>query len=346
VISAPPFCNDPSALVVVDWSWWLNKAFRVAGLDGMTSTVVGWLCALLSYDPAHVAIALDSQGPTFRHRMEHPRDPAWRYKSGRDPKPADFFTLSRTCTDLAELHAIPALWAEGFEADDVIATVTRQARAAGYRVWICSADKDLHGLTEAGLRGDVDVGMWDNVTGETRGPVETRAKFGVEPVQIADLLAIAGDAGDSVPGVPGMGPGAASLLLRKFGSLEQALGESVESVEILDAQIKAAGKAIKSGPEKERPLVTQLREQMKERKRLAKCHGLLVEHAEIARFSRALTSLDCDAPIRVPWDDLPMGGFDAVELRKRYLSLGFSRKAEQVERFPKRQPWAVGYEEA
>lgn len=342
----PPFVGDPAALVVVDWSWWLNKAFRVAGLDGMTSTVVGWLCALLSYDPAHVAVALDSQGPTFRHRMAHPSDPGWRYKAGRDPKPADFYTLSATCTELAELHSIPTLWAEGFEADDVIATVTRQARAAGFRVWICASDKDLHGLTEAGLRGDVDVGMWDNVTGETRGPAEVREKFGVAPEQIADLLAIAGDAGDAVPGVPGLGMGTAASLLQRFGSMESAIESPVESVDVLSAQIKEAGKALRSGPEKERSLVRLLRDQMKERKRIARCHQILVDHAEVARFSRALTSLDCDAPIRVPWDDLPMGGFDAVELRKRYSSLGFTRKAEQVERFPKRAPWAVGYEEA
>lgn len=342
----PPFSGDPAALVVVDWSWWLNKAFRVAGLDGMTSTVVGWLCALLSYDPAHVAIALDSQGPTFRHRMLHPRDEAWRYKSGRDPRPEDFFALSATCTELAELHAIPALWAEGFEADDVIATLTRKARAAGYRVWICAADKDLHGLTEASLRGEIDVGIWDNVTGKTRGPAEVLAKFGVEPRKIADLLAIAGDAGDSVPGVPGIGQGLAAALLQRFGSMELSLAAPVDDAADLARQIKAADKAIKSGPEHERPLVEELREGLKARKRLARYHALLVEHADVARFSRALTSLDCDAPIRVPWDDIPAGGYDAVELRKRYLSLGFTRKAEQVEHFPKRSPWAIGYEEA
>jgi 5'-3' exonuclease len=345
-MSPPPFAGDPSALVIVDWSWWLNKAFRVAGLDGMTSTVVGWLCALLSYEPAHVAIALDSNGPTFRHRMMHPTDPAWRYKGGRDPKPDDFYTLCGTCTDLAELHSIPALWAEGFEADDVIATTVRLARSVGYRVWICAADKDLHGLAE-GASGSVDVGVWDNVTGEARGPDEVRAKFSVEPSQIADLLAIAGDAGDAVPGVPGIGMGVAATLLQRFGDMEQALGSTVESVDVLTAQIKEAGKALKSGPEKERALVSLLRDQMKERKRVAKYHQMLVEHADIARFSRSLTSLDCDAPIRIPWEDLPAGGFDAAELRKRYLSLGFTRKAEQVERFPKRAPWAVGhYEEA
>lgn len=345
-MNAPPFVGDPAALVIVDWSWWLNKAFRVAGLDGMTSTVVGWLCALLSYDPAHVALALDPTGRTFRHEMEHPRDPNWNYKGGRDPKPDEFYAISTTCTAIAELHSIPALWATGFEADDVIATLTRKARAAGYRVWICSSDKDLHGLTEASMRGEIDVGMWDNVTGETRGPADVLAKFGVEPRQIADLLAIAGDAGDSVPGVPGIGQGFAAALLQRFGAMELALAAPVDDAADLARQIKAANKAIKSGPECERALVEELREGLKARKRLARYHALLVEHADVARFSRALTSLDCDAPIRVPWEDLPTGGYEAEELRKMYLSLGFTRKAEQVERFPKRSPWAIGYEEA
>src|SRR5689334_19878710 len=90
----PPFIGDPSALVIVDWSWWLNKAFRLQGVDGMTSCVVGWLTTLLSYDPAHLCIALDTHGPTFRHRMHHPYDPEWRYKANRDPKPDDFYSIS------------------------------------------------------------------------------------------------------------------------------------------------------------------------------------------------------------------------------------------------------------
>jgi 5'-3' exonuclease len=344
-VNAPPFCDDPAALVIVDWSWWLNKAFRVAGLDGMTSTVVGWLCALLSYDPAHVAMALDSHGPTFRHRMMHPRDPGWRYKGNRDPRPADFYTLSSTCTELAELHAIPALWAEGFEADDVMATATRKARAAGYRVWLCTADKDLHGLTESSLRGEIDVGVWDNVTGEVRGPRDVEDKFGVTPEQIADLLAIAGDSGDSVPGVPGIGTGWAASLLRRFSTMNAALSTPPEDGAVLARDIKAASKAIKSGPVDERGAVERIRDDLKSRKSIARYHRLLHEHEDLARFSRDLTALDCDAPIRIPWEDLPMGGFDAAELRKRYLSLGFSRKADQVERFPKRQPWAIGHEE-
>lgn len=341
----PPFAGDPAALVVVDWSWWLNKAFRVASIDGMTSTLVGWLCSLLSYQPAHVAIALDSHGPTFRHRMVHPRDPEWRYKAGRDPKPSDFFAVSATCTELAELHAIPALWAEGFEADDVIATVTRKARAAGYRVWICAADKDLHGLTESSLRGEIEVGVWDNVTGEVRGPADVEEKFGVTPAQVADLLAIAGDSGDAVPGVPGVGMGFATALLRRFATMEQALAAPVDDADDLARQIKAAAKAIKSGPVHERDTVEAIRDGLKARKAIARHHRLLVEYEDVARFSRDLTALDCDAPIRIPWEDLPAGGFDAAELRKRYLSLGFTRKAEQVERFPKRSPWAIGYEE-
>jgi hypothetical protein len=58
----PPWVGDESALVLLDWSWWLNKAFRIGGLEGMTSNVVGWLCGLLAWRPAHLAIALDCNG--------------------------------------------------------------------------------------------------------------------------------------------------------------------------------------------------------------------------------------------------------------------------------------------
>ncbi len=188
--------------------------------------------------------------------------------------------------------------------------------------------------------------MWDNVTGEAAGPREVVTKFGVFPEQIADLLAIAGDAGDAVPGVPGIGIGSAASILRAHSSLEQALAATVDDAAELDVQIKAAGKAIKSGPAAERDTVTAIREELKARKTLARYHAKLVEHQELARFSRALTSLDCDAPIRIPWEDLATGGYNVTELRRRYTSLGFVRKAEQVSFFPKRPPWAIGHEEA
>lgn len=304
----------------------------------MTPIVVGWLCGLLAYSPAHLVLALDSPGKTFRHRMRHPFNDDWKYKDGREIKPADFYAISKRLEEIAELHSIPCLWADGFEADDIIATVTGRARAAGYRVWICTADKDLHGLVEAHPSAGIVVGTWDNATGEIRGPDQVHEAFGVEPSQIADWLAIAGDRSDNIPGVAGLGKDKAADILAEFGTLEAALTRtpwSAETFAKVENEIKDLAKLAKKGDADaaaRRPLVLAT-------KALAKHHATLVEHAEIARFSRALTALDCDAPIDVPWDEIPVGGFNVPALRKKFTDLGFSEKARQVPTFPKRQPW-------
>ncbi|MEK9724868.1 MAG: 5'-3' exonuclease H3TH domain-containing protein [Rhodospirillaceae bacterium] len=348
--TAPPWLDDESALVIVDWSWWLNKAFRIGGIDGMTSSVIGWLTShVLADHPAHLALALDATGETHRHRREHPTDPGWRYKAGRDPKPADFYTIAERCTQIAELHAIPVLWADRYEADDVIATATAKARAAGYRVWICSADKDLHALVSDDPKSGVTVGTWDNFEGTWRGPEEVRTHYGVEPAQMADFLAIWGDSGDNIPGAEGLGKIAAADILRAWGDLESALAAPVytpENFAAAEGHAKALAKRIKitSDPDARAKLEAERAEVMRVRK-LAKAHHVLVQHADLVRFSRTLTALDCDAPVRMPWNDLPVGGFHAAELRQRYLDLGYTQKAQQVPSFPKRAPWCVPYED-
>lgn len=347
---SPPWLDDEAALVLVDWSWWLNKAFRIGGIDGMTSSVIGWLTGhLLADRPAHLALALDAPGETHRHRARHPTDEAWRYKAGRDPKPADFYALAERLTQIAELHAIPILWAPEREADDVIATAAAKARAAGYRVWICSADKDLHALVSADEKSGITVGTWDNFEGTWRGPEEVRAHFGIEPWQMCDYLAIRGDPGDNIPGAEGLGKVGAADILRVFGDLETALAHPAatpEAFAALDGHIRAFAKRAKiTSDAAARADIEAQREATKAKKRLAKAHHTLVQHADLVRFSRTLTALDCDAPIAMPWHDLPVGGFHAEELRARYLALGFTNKAHQVPAFPKRAPWCIPYED-
>lgn len=346
----PPWLDDEAALVLVDWSWWLNKSFALFGLEGMTSSVVGTLCGLLAYRPAQLAVCLDSPGETHRHRMRHPTDEQWRYKGKRDPKPREFYELSDRLTKLAELHAIPILWCDGREADDVIGTATSRARAAGYRVWICSADKDLCGLVEEDTKSGTVVGTWNNYEGTWRGVAEVRAQFGVSPSQMADFLAIAGDGVDAVPGVPGLGKEKAAGLLGLFPTLEDALAAPpwpAEQYAIVESNLRAMAKRIKitSDPDA-RATIERQRGEMMHARQLAKWHALLLEHADLARFSRDLTSLDCDASISIPWEDLPVGGFDVAGLRERFHALGFTQKAREVPGFPKRAPWVIPYEDA
>ena len=345
---APPWLDDEAALVLIDWSWWLAKAFAISGLD-MVGTVVGWLTRdVLAHRPAHLAIALDSPRGTHRHDMIHPSNPEWRYKGNRPPRPPEFYTLAERATQVAELHAIPVLWADKREADDVIATATARARSAGYRVWICSHDKDLCQLVEDDKKSGILVGTWDNAEGSFRGPEEVRAAFGVEPRQMADYLAIAGDGVDAVPGVAGLGKEAAADILRAWGDLESALAAppyTDENFADADRHAAALAKRLKITTDPTtRAEIEKARAEVMHVRKLARAHHKLVDNAEIARFSRLLTTLDCDAPIGIPWDQLPVGGFLVDELRERLRTLGFTRLAFDVPSYPKRAPWVNPFE--
>lgn len=361
----PPWLNDPTSLVIIDWSWWLNRAMHgPSGPEGMLPLVVGWLCQLLAYEPAHLAIALDSPGETWRHAKRHPTDPAWRYKADRPPKPPSFAYSSSTATRIAELHGIPCLWADAYEADDVIATLCARARDAGYRVWIATADKDIHELVEEDARSGLIVGTWNPFEGDLwtwRGPAAVREEYGVEPSQISDWLAIAGDKSDGVPGIGNdIGPTKAAAILAEHGTLAAALEapvwSSTKTAEI-EAEIKSLGKALAAKAKTQRGAVPSgtdwaagqsewaeikvKREGLMLAKRVAGWHLTLKANAALALFSRELTALDCDAPFDAPWEDLPLGGYQVEELRNLYSKLGYARKAAEVPRREKRAPWRI-----
>lgn len=348
----PPWLNDPCSLVLVDWSWWCQRAVHGRdGIDGMLSLVVGWLCQMLAFEPAHLAICLDSPGETWRHRLRHPLDPEWRYKANRAPKSEEFFNVSRHATRIAELHGIPILWADAYEADDVIATAVAQARAAGYRVWIASADKDLHHLVEADTRSGLIVGTWNPFESDSwtyRTPVEVFATYGVRPEQIPDWLAICGDTSDGVPGIEhGIGATRAAAILAEHGTLAAALEAPVWSTakgEEIEAEIKALAKVIAKKTGSEAQAARERREGLMLARRVAGWHLTLHAHAAVARFSRELTVLDCDAPINLPWEELPLGGYDVAELRAAYLKLGWTAKAAQVPHRTKRAAWQIPWQ--
>ncbi|MCS6899976.1 MAG: DNA polymerase I [Myxococcales bacterium] len=163
---------------------------------------------LRDQQPRRIAVVMDSTTPTFRHQL----DP--RYKSNRPPPPEDLRIQIVRSREIIELYRIPVLQQDGFEADDLIASAVRLARSEKLRCVIVSADKDLMQLV-----GD-DVVLWDTVRNIVYGPEEVRAKWGVPPTQIRDLLALMGDTSDNVPGVAHIGPKKGSELLLAHETLE------------------------------------------------------------------------------------------------------------------------------
>lgn len=322
----PGFKNGDGLLVVIDFSWWLNLAVRVGGVEGMLSIVVGKFCDLLRGEcPSHLAVAVDSVGPTWRHELYS------EYKAGRDPKPPGFTELSTQALQIVRLHGVPILYAEGWEADDVMAAAVHRARAARLRVAILSVDKDLGQLVGA------DCVLWDGKD-DVRGPAEIAAnpKHPVAPELLVDLLAITGDAGDNVPGVEGLGPVAAGELLTIYGSLERALTVNLTppTDEEYQALVRARDKARRSGArdtaEKE-----NLVEDAQVRRRLGKNLSKLHAGREQLLLSRRLVQLDADAPIRFDLGELAVGGYEVEALKRLYLQLGFHRLAAELRPCPK-----------
>ncbi len=183
-----------------------------------SSAVFGFLRSLFSlfrdYRPEHFAVVLDSIGPTFRHE-EYPE-----YKATREETPRDLTAQIPKIEAILGALKIPMIRAEGFEADDVMATLARRCAVEGGTAYLITGDKDLLQLVGTGVR----IMRPDSGSFEILGPGEVEEKWGVRPDQIRDYLALTGDSSDNIPGVKGVGPKTAVGLLSQFDSLDGIYG--------------------------------------------------------------------------------------------------------------------------
>ena len=166
--------------------------------------------------PTHVAVIFDKGSHTFRNDMYE------LYKANREAMPEDLrpqMPLTRRAT---EAFNIACKELEGYEADDMIATLAVQAREAGGRVTIISSDKDLMQLVGGGVE------MLDAMKNRRIDRDGVHEKFGVYPERVVDVQALAGDSVDNVPGAPGIGIKTAALLINEYGSLEELLDRASE----------------------------------------------------------------------------------------------------------------------
>jgi DNA polymerase-1 len=158
--------------------------------------------------PDMLAVAMDGPAPTFRS------DLFADYKAHRPPMPDDMPVQIERIKQILDAMRIPVLQVEGFEADDLIATLARRAAEDDIHVFICSKDKDLLQLLDGRIR------VFDIKTGKITDSQVMRAEMGIGPEQIVDCLALEGDAVDNVPGVPLIGEKTARELIRTYGSLD------------------------------------------------------------------------------------------------------------------------------
>lgn len=166
---------------------------------------------LQHYKPSYIAAAMDSTRPTFRHEL-YPQ-----YKANRPKTPEDLLAQIPWINDILKELGIPTLQCDGYEADDIIATVATQCQKAGRKCRILSGDKDLMQLvseTTQILKPD-HADVWKVI-----GPEGVKAEWGVEAEKMLDLLSLYGDTADNVPGVKGCGVKTACKLLDQYGTLE------------------------------------------------------------------------------------------------------------------------------
>ncbi len=164
----------------------------------------------------HVAVIFDYSGKTFRNDLYD------KYKANRPPAPEDLIPQFPLTRDATRAFNIACHEIEGYEADDIIATLSCQARELGGRVTIVSSDKDLMQLVGGGVEM---LDPMKNKRIDSDGVVE---KFGVGPERVVDVQALAGDSVDNVPGAPGIGLKTAALLINEYGDLETLLDRAGE----------------------------------------------------------------------------------------------------------------------
>lgn len=239
--------------------------------------------------PDRLAVVFDVSKTSFRHR----RYPA--YKATRALMPEEMEACLPYVERIVDALGVKRLAVEGWEADDVVATLARRGREAGYLVRIVTADKDLCQL--------VDDRVWvynpwrrSGAPGvEVLDPAGVEQRYGVPPARFRDYLALRGDSSDNVPGVPGVGPKRAVELIRKFGSLEEALSRAGE------VERKAVRESLQA-------------------------------HADLARLSLELVSLDEHVPLEVDLDELALGEPDRAGLFELFTELEFRELTSRFSR--------------
>ena len=282
------FLLDAYALIYRSYFAFINNP-RVTsgGLD--TSAIFGFTTTLLEVlekqDPTHIAIVYDTDKPTQRHEDYK------EYKANREETPEAIKISMPYIKRMAEAFDIPFLGVDGYEADDVIGTLAKQAEKQGYEVYMMTPDKDFGQLVSENIYM-YRPGRQGNPA-EVWGIEEVKKRFEIDNVlQVIDYLGMMGDASDNIPGIPGVGKKTASKLLNQYGSMEK-MYESAD-------QIKG-----------------KLGEKIR-------------DNQEQALMSKKLATIQLDAPIKFDPDAFKREKFDQERIREIFSELEFRALLKRV----------------
>ena len=232
-------------IVLIDGNSYIHRAFHalrdLKNSKGQpTNAIYGFLRmldkVLKDKKPRYAAVIFDTGKPTFRHE-KFPE-----YKINRLKMPEDMVSQLPYIREIVQASGITILEKDGYEADDLIATICEWARKNGFRVTIVSSDKDLLQLVSD------DIAMWDTMKDILMTPEFVLEKYELPPEKLEDVFALMGDTSDNVPGVPGIGPKTAIKLIREYGSLQNVIenADKIKSKKIRENLKKYAEQALLS----------------------------------------------------------------------------------------------------
>lgn len=274
-------------LIIIDGNSIVNRAFYalpdLTNKKGLhTNAIFGFTNMLFklidTYKPTHISVAFDKKAPTFRH-LEYKE-----YKAGRKKMPDELKQQLEPLKNLLDAFNINRLEIEGYEADDIIGTVSLKAEQDGYKVYIVTGDKDaiqLASKTTTTLITKKGVGEVEEYDFN-----EVEEKYGMTPTQFIDLKGLMGDKSDNIPGVPGIGEVTGIKLIKEFGSIENII-ENIDSV--------------KGSPRKK-----------------------IEENKELAIMSKRLATIIRDVPIDFDLEKLEFGNYDKSKLIEAFNELDFN----------------------
>ncbi len=254
-----------------------------------TSAISGFIRTLWDIinkeKPTHLAVAFDLSGPTFRH-IAFPE-----YKANREAQPEDITIALPIVKKIIQAFNIPIVTLEGFEADDIIGTLAKQAAKEGFTVFMVTPDKDYGQLVEEHIFMYKPSRQGNGI--DILGPKEIIASWGINRVdQVIDMLGLQGDSVDNIPGVPGVGEKTAAKLLLEFDTIENLI-QNADQV---------------SGKIKEK----------------------IITFADQAILSKKLATIDIDVPVQFDEKAYRLEGFDKVQIAEIFKDLEFKSLAQSV----------------
>ena len=265
-----------------------SPRYTTTGLN--TSATLGFTNTLYEVikneKPTHIAVAFDTGAPTLRHADFE------EYKANREATPDDIVTAIPYIKRIITAFGIPILSKDGYEADDIVGTVAKQAEIDGFEVYMMTSDKDYGQLVSEHIfmYKPAKFGQKAEVVG-VEGICE---KYGIQqPEQLIDMLGLWGDSSDNIPGVPGIGEVKAKKLIAQFGSIEN-----------IYARINEVDNA--------------------------KLRQTLIDNEEQALKSKALATIILDVPIEYQWDDMKFGNIHVSDLQAVFAELQFKTLSARI----------------